>query len=323
MRASLLVLLLLLATPLAAACDGLSPGDQILVEGASCTLGFLVADPTGLYFTTAGHCIREGQVASNPDHGDIGVGAFRFLDPDTGQPTDGQPGKDFALIRLDPALYDKLNPKICGWDGPKGIYRETPGGGEVRHYGHGVVFGEFGPTTQQRQGYNLWTDLDAFTWAGMGVPGDSGSAVITADGLALGVLTHVIIAPPDTNGGTHLDKGFALAAEKGFRLRLVLAGEDPRAVLAQVQGGAPASAEPTTGSAPATPAPQGNATAPAPGGNSTAPANATAPREDGAPIELAPAATDGDGAEARTPMPPLVFVLGALAAALLLRRARG
>lgn len=327
MRASLPVLLLILAIPGAAACEGLSPGDEIQVNGAICTLGFLVADPSGLYFSTAGHCVREGDVVESPGVGAFGVGAFRYLEPDTGQATDGAPGQDFGLVRIDPSYYDKLNPAVCAWGGPTGIYRESPGGGEVRHYGHGLVFGDGGPATQERRGLNLWTDLDSFRWTGMGVPGDSGSAVITADGLALGVLTHVILAPPDTNGGTHLDKGFALAAEKGFRLRLVLDGEDPRAVLAQVQGASPVAPAAEGGAAPA-PAPQGNATQPQPSGgsNSTAPSPtprpATAQPSPDPESGIVPAAVQDEGPDARTPLPALPLGLSAVLLAVLVRRAR-
>lgn len=245
---------LVLLAPVASACEGLSPGDQLLAGDRSCTLAFIVANADGLYFATAGHCIYVNETASSPDAGEFGVGAFHHLVPDTGQPTDGAPGDDFGLIRIHPEAYGSLNPKMCGWDGPTGIYDEDPGGGNVRHWGHGAVFGDLGPTTQRREGYNLLNDNTRFSWLGMGVTGDSGSGVLHEDGRAIGVLTHLIVAPPDTNGGTHLYRGFALAAEAGFTdLRLVLAGEDPVEVLAQMQRNAtvtPAEANETKPPAP-------------------------------------------------------------------------
>ena len=230
---------LLLLVPAASACEGLSPGDQLVVGDVSCTLAFLLADENGLYFATAGHCIHENATASSPGVGNFGVGAFHYLVPETGSESDGSPGQDFALIRVDPSYYDKLNPKVCGWAGPTGIYDSKPGGGDVHHYGYGLLFGDVGPETRTRTGYNLDNNNTAFYWTGMGVPGDSGSAVLAADGPALGVLTHLVLSPPDTNGGTHLLRGFELAKEKGFsHLRLVLAGEDPVKVLSEMRANA-------------------------------------------------------------------------------------
>lgn len=299
MRALLpLAVALVALAPTAAACDGLSPGDELLVGDTRCTLAFLLAGPEGLYFATAGHCIGEGDRASSPDAGEWGTAVFSHDE-------DG-PGVDFALVRVDDDKLEGLNPRVCAVGGPTGVYRETPGGGNVRHHGYGLVFGDVGPATRERTGTNLWTDLRSFTFVGAGVPGDSGSAVVSEDGLALGVLTHVGIFPSTvaTNGGTHLDQGLALAEEKGLSgLRLVLEGEDPLAALAQARAPAPPSAaeEP----APPSPQPDANETAPTP-------ANQT-PDEEG----VVPAATGDDApaeAPARTPGAPLWLVLLAVGA---------
>ncbi|HVM44544.1 MAG TPA: hypothetical protein VM582_01315, partial [Candidatus Thermoplasmatota archaeon] len=259
MKWSLLLFGLVAVAGTAAACEGLSPGDRFTSDSGSCTLGFLLVAPDGLYFSTAGHCIREGETVRNPDVGAFGVGAFRFLEPDTGSPSDGAPGDDFGLIRVDEDKHASLNPKICGWNGPVGVYTETPGSGGVKHWGHGMVFGDLGPTGQKREGLQLRNDGDAFYWTGAGVPGDSGSAVIADDGRALGVLTHLQLGlTRETNGGTHLERGLRLAADAGFRdLRLVLMGEDPVALLAQLRAAPPA--DPATSTPPAE-----NGTAPRP-----------------------------------------------------------
>lgn len=311
----------------AAACEGLSPGDRIVTDGSSCTLGFLLAGPGALYFSTAGHCMAVNQTTSTPDHGDIGVGVFRHLEPETGSTSDGRPGDDFGLIRVHPDRHPDLNPKLCGWEGPVGLYEGGGEGGNVRHYGHGVGFGSGGPATQRREGYFLKTADEAFYWAGMGVMGDSGSAVLDEQGRALGVLTHLLVGvngvPPRDNGGTRLQHGLRLAEAEGFTgLRLVLAGEDPVAVMRSlspraqdVAPGAPESEEPP-------------ATAPPPGGNATKPAprNASAAR-DAPPAKndstLAPAATTAEGGSPRdAPLPSALLVAGALAGAAALARAR-
>lgn len=309
--AALGLLALISLAPAAAACGGLSPGDEILVGDLRCTLAFLLADRTGLYFSTAGHCIQEGDVVSNPDVGEFGVGYLHFLEPETGAETDGSPGMDFGLIRVDPAFYDKLNPKACAFDGPTGIYDATPGSGGVMHHGYGLLLGDLSPT-RARQGFNLQNDNTAFYWTGAGVPGDSGSAVLHESGLALGVLTHLQAgATSDTNGGTHLYRGFALAKElKGMDLRLVLMGEDPVQVLAQMRAAPAPDTTPGNLTSGSTNGTNGTSpTRPPPTSGEPTPTGATPPprNDDG---ELTPAANLDDKT---VPAPGILLVLLALA----------
>ncbi|HUR69002.1 MAG TPA: hypothetical protein VM370_07120 [Candidatus Thermoplasmatota archaeon] len=314
----------------AAACEGLSPGDELNVGNFICTLGFLVADPNGLYFTTAGHCIHVDETASTPDVGDWGVGVFHYLEPETGSETDGSPGHDFALIRVDPDAYGSLNPKMCGYDGPNGLYNETPGSGGVQTYGHGLVFGDagdiFGAPTNARPGVGLQSDGDAFYWFGMNTPGDSGGAVLSDDGRAIGVLTHLTAGTAGTNGGTTLERGFRLAADAGFtQLRLVLAGEDPVKVLSELRNG-PTPVPPTTASpgSGAKPTPPGsNSTGPS-SSNGTAPAAANGTTSGAVPPardddSIAPAATNGEDEAKKVPMPALLSI-ASVAVALFVRR---
>lgn len=316
-----MVLALVALAGTAAACEGISPGDELNVGSLRCTLAFLLADTTGLYFATAGHCIQEGETASVPGVGPIGVGALHYLVPENGNEQDGAPGDDFGLILIDPEVYDRLQPKMCGWNGPTGIYETTPGSGGVRHYGHGAVFGDLGPTTQTRQGFNLNNNNTAFYWTGAGVPGDSGSGVLHESGAALGVLTHLQVgATSDTNGGTHLLRGFQLAKElKGLDLRLVLMGEDPVAVLAEMraQSEEPASAE--TPASTTTPT-NGNSTTTTKPPSSQPASNTPPPRNGASDEELAPAADVDD--PAKVPGPSLALVALAVAVVALASRSR-
>lgn len=308
----------------ASACDGLSPGDQMAADGSLCTLAFILAAPDALYFATAGHCIQVNQVATNPDHGEFGVGAFHFLEPETGSNSDGSPGMDFGLIRIHEEQYANLNPKVCGWEGPVGLYEGGAEGGMVRHYGHGMVFGDLGPTTQQREGLFLTTDEQAFYWTGAAVLGDSGSAVLDENDLAIGVFTHVLAGvngvPPADNGGTRLQRGFELAAEAGFTdLRLVLAGEDPVAVMNEMRNAPPTDG--FTDDVPATPSTNGTAPGkPTPGAPPAS--NESAPAQNDS--TLAPAATSDEPVVQATsnavPAPGLAPLAVALAVALVLGR---
>ena len=44
---------------------------------------------------------------------------------------------------------------------------------------------------------------DGYGWTGFGAPGDSGSPVLTADGLAAGNFTHLIVDTGDYLGSDH------------------------------------------------------------------------------------------------------------------------
>lgn len=303
---------LLLAVPTAAACNGLSPGDELIADGSRCTLAFLFADVTGLYFATAGHCLGEGSRASSPGHGEWGTAVLSF-------DQDGA-GRDFALIRVDENKHDALNPALCTWGGPTGIYDTTPASGEVRHHGWGLLVGDLGPT-RARSGANLWWDGgSAFTFIGAGVPGDSGSAVISADGRAIGVLTHVGIFPATaaTNGGTHLVRGFELAREQGLELRLVLEGEDPVAVLETMRG------ERVTAVTPPEGGPDGNASAPEEPAEDPEPSGSGEPADgsamEGAVVQEPLDRHAADDEKANVPAPGLA--LGVLALLLAARRRR-
>lgn len=326
MRLALVLLALVAIAGSASACEGLSPGDQMAADGSLCTLAFILASPGALYFATAGHCIQVDQVATNPDYGEFGVGAFHFLEPETGSNSDGSPGMDFGLIKIHEEQYPNLNPKVCGWDGPVGLYEGGAEGGMVRHYGHGVVFGDLGPTTQQREGAFLTTDEQAFYWTGAAVLGDSGSAVLDENDLAIGVFTHVLAGvngvPPADNGGTRLQRGLDLAAEAGFTdLRLVLAGEDPVAVMNEMRN-----APPTDGFVDdVPPTPTTNGTAPTKPTSAAPPASNESPRQNDS--SLVPAATDEEPVATQTTnaVPALGLVPLALALALalaLVRRVR-
>jgi hypothetical protein len=323
---SLLAVAAMLVVPLASACadDGgpLAPGDYILIADHSCSLAFILVDENGIYFATAGHCVQVDQKVVDKNNKLVGVGAFHYLNPETGSESDGSPGQDFALIAIDPTNYDRITPALCGWGGPTGIYEEKPGSGDVHHYGHGTLIGDIMP---KRSGTNLANDNVAFYWLGDGVPGDSGSAVLAADGRALGVLTHLATNGGATdNGGTHIDRGMALAAEKGgfTHLRLVLGNEDPVALYHAAQANATLLNASTPVAGPTTTSPGGsNSSNPTttPPSNGTAPASGTQPTKAGDAETPGAVAGPANAPAKSVPGPEIVLVLGSIAA-LALRR---
>jgi hypothetical protein len=174
-------------------CPGVRPGGEVQTEQGLCTLNFLFVTPEGERFIgTAGHCIvGEGPVADNAgektwakgagpaakDSGNTRIGEFAYAvlqDP-----------KDFALIRLDPGV--DASPEMCNYGGPTGINNDISDGPKVlQYFGNGVGIGS---TVPARSAVAMgFPNADHVYAAGLALPGDSGSAVITDDGRAVGVL---------------------------------------------------------------------------------------------------------------------------------------
>jgi hypothetical protein len=174
-------------------CPGVRPGGEVQTEQGLCTLNFLFVTPEGERFIgTAGHCIvGEGPVADNAgektwakgtgpaakNSGGTRIGEFAYAvlqDP-----------KDFALIRLDPGV--DASPEMCNYGGPTGINDDISDGPKVlQYFGNGVGIGS---TVPARSAVAMgFPNADHVYAAGLALPGDSGSAVITDDGRAVGVL---------------------------------------------------------------------------------------------------------------------------------------
>jgi hypothetical protein len=222
-------------------CPGIqSPGVSAagcIVAPYGCTANFIFTDGSSQYVGTARHCTdRVGQtVTMQVDTTTIAdVGTVSHMTSG-----EGEPGNDWALIRIDPAVAAEwgVSSAIPVIGGPQGIYTgcdPTP----VVHYGHGygVAVGqgkpEFGVST------NLYDD--GYGWTGFGAPGDSGSPVLTAPGgPAIGDFTHLIV---DTGAypGSDLAGMRITAMMARFNVSLVNAdGSTARATDSACAGNAP------------------------------------------------------------------------------------
>jgi hypothetical protein len=106
---------------------------------------------------------------------------------------------DIALVKIDPADVAKVNPSVPAFGGPTGISTTpTKFGDQILTYGNSPLRGgvsQLSPKT----GYSLGDEGGGWSHtcitATPGVPGDSGSAVLTKDGKALGVLASLSLAP--------------------------------------------------------------------------------------------------------------------------------
>ena len=178
-------------------CPGVRPGAEVQTDVGLCTLNFLFEAPDKeRYIGTAGHCILgeggptgnnvgektwppgQGPVAKDSQGHQIGEFVYAIL----------QDPKDFSLIRLDPGV--QASPEMCQFGGPTGINDDVGGGTKVLQYwGNGIAIGSALPARSAVA--DGFPDANHVYAEGLALPGDSGSAVITDDGRALGVLVTV------------------------------------------------------------------------------------------------------------------------------------
>jgi hypothetical protein len=213
-----------------AATAPIHPGVQTETDGGQCTANFIYFDGADdVYIGQAAHCAgTDGNTATNGcDAGTLPVGtpvtvdgaskpgtlaysswatmqANGETDPDTCQ------YNDIGLVKLDPADAAKVNPSIPFWGGPTGLTDTTVQGDTVLSYGNSSL--RAGITQlSPKQGVSLgqsgggWTH-QVYTVT-PGIPGDSGSAFVDAEGKAFGVLSTLQLAPlPAANGVSDLSR---------------------------------------------------------------------------------------------------------------------
>jgi hypothetical protein len=202
-----------------AATAAIHPGVQTVTAGAQCTSNFVFTDGVDVYIGQAAHCSGTGgnTETNGCDSGSLPLGTpvtvggasrpgtlvynswltMQQVTHETDSETCAY--NDLAIVKLDPADYSKVNPSIPTWGGPSATSAPTPAtGSTVYTYGNSSL--RFGITqTSPKQGTVIsnspggWSH-DVYT-ATPGIPGDSGSAFLDAQGRALGVLSTVAIAP--------------------------------------------------------------------------------------------------------------------------------
>ena len=214
-----------------AATAKITPGVQTNTAGSGqCTANFVLTDAAGsVYLGQAAHCSglgaatdtngcdagalplgtrvtfnRQGSLLSAGTQ--VGAGTLAYSSWNTMQArgeTDANTCayNDFALVKVDAADVSKVNPSIPFWGGPVGINTTgTAAGDRVYSFGNsGLRFGleQLSPKT----GISLGQDAADGGWthplytATPGVPGDSGSAFLDANGAAVGTLSTLGLAP--------------------------------------------------------------------------------------------------------------------------------
>jgi Trypsin-like peptidase domain len=224
------------------------PGIQTFTGGNQCTANFVFYDAADIYIGQAAHCAGTGAAtdvngctASFMPLGtavDLGTGhdgtlvySSWALMQSLGTP-DSAPeclGNDFALVRVAEADEGDVSPAVPFFGGPVGV-APTAGlglGDEVYSFGNSGLRLGVEPVLSWKHGTVLASDAwsaDVYTVT-PGIPGDSGSGFMDAEGNAIGVLSTVSVAPfPLMNTIAALDSALAYrSAHGGAALELATA----------------------------------------------------------------------------------------------------
>jgi hypothetical protein len=232
-----------------AATAPVHPGVQTFTDGAQCTANFIFTSGGNTYIGQAAHCSGTGAATDTNGctAGSLPVGTPVTV---TGAARPGTMAynswitmqgageaddetcqyNDLALIKLDPADVAKVNPSIPKWGGPTGV-GTAAALDDVYSYGNSSLRGGVTELSPKRGkvvevspggwSYTLYTLTP-------GIPGDSGSAFLNADGHALGVLSTVALAPlVASNGVGDIGKEIAYARAHGFSDLTLVDGTEP------------------------------------------------------------------------------------------------
>jgi hypothetical protein len=236
------------------------PGTMMYTDGAQCTANFVFTDGAGnVYVGYAAHCAGKGEATDTNgcEQDSVPLGTRVTFTNDGNLASEGtavghgtlaysswitenQIGttdantcayNDFALVKVDAADVSKVNPSIPFWGGPTGIDTDgTKAGDRVWTYGNSSLRAGIEPLSPHT-GISLGDNAADGGWSHPlytvtpGVPGDSGSAFISAGGKAVGTLSTLGLAPlPASNNIGDLAKELAFAQQhsgiSGLKLEL-------------------------------------------------------------------------------------------------------
>jgi hypothetical protein len=240
------------------------PGTMMYTDGAQCTGNFVFTDASGaVYVGYAAHCAGLGAATdTNGCEADslplgtrvdfteggslvsqgtrVGGGTLAYSswltmhELGTTDPN-ACAYNDFALVKVDAADVSKVNPSIPFWGGPTGIDTNgTDAGDRVYTYGNSSLRAGISALSPHT-GVSLGDDPADGGWSHPlytvtpGVPGDSGSAFVSADGTAVGTLSTLGLAPlPLSNNIGDLAKELAFAqAHSGISGLSLVPGTEP------------------------------------------------------------------------------------------------
>lgn len=192
--------------------------------GGQCTANFVFYNATEVFLGQAAHCAGTGPatetsgctagtkplgtpvaIAGASKPGTLVYSSWITMAKLGEKDADTCDYNDFALVKIDPADRGKVNPSLPFFGGPIGISTApTAFGDRIFTYGNSKL--RAGVTAlSPKTGFSLGDNGGGWSHTcytvSPGIPGDSGSAVLTGDGKALGVLTSLALAPLAASNG--------------------------------------------------------------------------------------------------------------------------
>lgn len=221
------------------------PGVQVHGAG-QCTSSFLFRTPDNatLMLSLAAHCLADAPaigsngcadgVEPDPPGTEVGIdgasqpGRLVYSSWYTMQQTNASEAacrsNDLALVAIDEADRDEVHPAVLDLGGPTEIAPADAiaPGQRVQWYGNTAATPGGSATSHHRGAIVEASDwrFQAYS-ASPGLPGDSGSGIMLADGSAAGVLATVNTIYPGANSATRLPPALAFAHEHGLTVELV------------------------------------------------------------------------------------------------------
>jgi hypothetical protein len=228
------------------------PGVQLFTAGAQCTANFIYSDGTNTYIGQAAHCSgTDGNTATNgcTSHslpigtpveitgatkpGTLVYNSWLTMQGLGESDADTCQYNDLALVQIDPADVGKVNPSVPSFGGPIALNTAgTTTGSKVYSYGNSELRLGLSPLSP-KTGVSLGDSNGGWNHTVYtvtpGIPGDSGSGFLDAQGRALGVLSTVAIAPiPASNGVGDLSRELAyMQAHSAFSGVNLVPGTEP------------------------------------------------------------------------------------------------
>jgi hypothetical protein len=239
------------ASAWAPAPGNVHPGVQMFTNGSQCTANFIYQAGGTTYIGQAAHCSSKGDntqtdgcttptygvgtpVRIDGDDGTTYTGSIAYSSWATEQANgESDPAtcayNDLELIAMPAAAVAVTNPSVPFWGGPNGL-SGTVVGAKTYSYGNSELrlgLQELSP----KIGAVVMADTSGWEYdvytATPGIPGDSGSGFLNANGQAYGVLSFLETVPPAGNGVGALAKELAYMHSHGGPGASVVSGTEP------------------------------------------------------------------------------------------------
>ena len=199
------------------------PGVQLTSPRGQCTANFVFTQGADVFLGMAAHCVGLGasdevngcevdslplgtpvRISGATKPGSLAYSSWLTMRQVGEDDLFACMFNDFALVRVDPADHGRINPSIPHWGGPTGV-RPVPEPAPSPIYSFGNSRLRDGiPLLQPKFGFSLGSAYGGWTHETYqllpGIPGDSGGPTLDANGLAMGVLSTLVLLPlPGSN----------------------------------------------------------------------------------------------------------------------------